>query len=100
MKISKSEFEIQRHAHMHQAVPSAGKWEFCHLSVVTQAKNEVVTTFQRAKPLPFSVKQAKKHQQISLQLSTLSHLRFVINSDRFHSRTQQLCFPGFYVVLK
>lgn len=59
MKISKSEFEIQRHAHMHQAVPSAGKWEFCHLSVVTQAKNEVVTTFQRAKPLPFSVKQAK-----------------------------------------
>lgn len=40
---------------MHQAVPSTGKWELCHLSVVTQAKNEMVTTFQRAKnPVTFS----------------------------------------------
>lgn len=53
MRISKSESEIQRHAHMHQAVPSTGKWELCHLSVVTQAKNEVVTTFQRSKPCHF-----------------------------------------------
>lgn len=40
---------------MHQAVPSTVKWELCHLSVVTQAKNEVATTFQRAKiPVIFS----------------------------------------------
>lgn len=95
MKIPKSEFEIQTHAPHAPGCPLYGKWELGHLNEVTQAKNEVVATFERAKNTVIFSKQAKKHQQISLQPSTLSHLRFVKNSDRFHPGTQQLRLPGF-----
>lgn len=49
MKIPKSEFEIHTHAPHASGCPLYGKWELCHLSVVTQAKNEVVATSERAK---------------------------------------------------